>query len=356
MPFTIEALGSGNLEWNLNSPEWQEEKTLQYSKNGGEWLTMTSATTVSVNTGDLIQFKGEITQFGSNENEWHASPSCNFRFNVMGNIMSLSYGDDFTTATSVYADNFERLFYGLTNMVSAEHLVLPATTLAERCYSSMFQGCTSLVTPPSILPATALAYECYSSMFSECESLTTAPELPAITLAEWCYAWMFFACFSLAKAPALPATILAEGCYSNMFYYCDGLSTAPALPATTLAEWCYEAMFRDCDGLSTAPALPATTLAKNCYATMFADCSNLSTMPELPATALVEGCYGGMFGGCTNLNYIKCLATDISATGCTQIWLDNVSPTGTFVKNPNMSSWTTGTSGIPTNWAVQDAS
>ena len=30
--------------------------------------------------------------------------------------------------------------------------------------------------------------------------------------------------------------------------------------------------------------------------------------------------------------------------------------TGTFVKNPNMASWTTGTSGIPTGWTVIDNS
>jgi hypothetical protein len=63
-----------------------------------------------------------------------------------------------------------------------------------------------------------------------------------------------------------------------------------------------------------------------------------------------------MFNGCTSLNYIKCLATNISAVGCTTGWVTNVAATGTFVKDPSMSSWTTGTSGIPTNWTVEDAS
>ena len=35
---------------------------------------------------------------------------------------------------------------------------------------------------------------CYSRMFSNCSSLTTAPALPATTLADYCYESMFFNC------------------------------------------------------------------------------------------------------------------------------------------------------------------
>ena len=58
---------------------------------------------------------------------------------------------------------------------------------------------------------------------------------------------------------------------------------------------------------------------------------------------------------CESLNYIKCLATDISATNCTNGWVSGVAATGTFVKASSMTSWTTGTSGIPTGWTVQNA-
>ena len=91
---------------------------------------------------------------------------------------------------------------------------------------------------------------------------------------------------------------------------------------------------------------------------MFGDCTALTTAPELPATTLVYQCYYGMFYGCTRLNYIKCLATDKSASYCTDNWVNTVAATGTFVKDPNMSTstWGTGVNGIPTNWTVQDAS
>ena len=89
---------------------------------------------------------------------------------------------------------------------------------------------------------------------------------------------------------------------------------------------------------------------------MFSNCTSLTTAPALPATTLAEGCYQNMFNGCTKLNSIKCLATDISASDCTNNWVYNVASTGTFVKAASMTKWTTGSSGIPTGWTAQDAS
>lgn len=101
--------------------------------------------------------------------------------------------------------------------------------------------------------------------------------------------------------------------------------------------------------------LPATTLSQGCYGSMFYGCTSLKTAPTLPALTLVNSCYAGMFHNCTNLSKIKCLATDISATSCTNWWVDGVSQSGTFIKNASMSSWSSGDSGIPNGWTVQDA-
>ena len=87
---------------------------------------------------------------------------------------------------------------------------------------------------------------------------------------------------------------------------------------------------------------------------MFEVCTSLTTAPELPATTLKGGCYSSMFRGCTKLNYIKCLATDISATNCTKNWVIGVASTGTFVKASSMASWSTGNSGIPNNWTIEN--
>ena len=169
---------------------------------------------------------------------------------------------------------------------------------------------------------------------------------------------LFIDCTNLVSAEnlILPATRVGDSCYSYMFQGCTSLTTAPALPATTLAERCYEYMFYGCTSLTTAPELPATTLVTFCYNSMFQGCTSLTAAPALPATKLTETCYYRMFENCTSLNYIKCLATSISASNCTYNWVSGVSSTGTFVKNPKMTEWTTGKNGIPSGWTVTNAS
>ena len=96
-------------------------------------------------------------------------------------------------------------------------------------------------------------------MFDGCTSLTIAPKLPATTLANYCYSSMFYGCSSLITAPALPATTLAQGCYYYMFSSCSKLTTAPELPATRLTSACYNCMFLSCSKLNYIKALFTTT-------------------------------------------------------------------------------------------------
>ncbi|WP_294429556.1 hypothetical protein [uncultured Treponema sp.] len=63
-----------------------------------------------------------------------------------------------------------------------------------------------------------------------------------------------------------------------------------------------------------------------------------------------------MFKDCTSLAYIKCLATDISASACTNEWVVGVAASGTFVKAASMSDWQTESiNGIPSGWTTEDA-
>ena len=125
------------------------------------------------------------------------------------------------------------------------------------------------------------------------------------------------------------------------------------LPATTLSNECYRGMFSKCSTLTVAPELPATTLAEYCYWYMFEECA-ITKAPFLPATTVPAYGYGFMFTGCSNLNEITCLATDISATDCTNGWVTSVASSGTFYKDENMEDWTIGINGIPTNWVTID--
>ena len=127
------------------------------------------------------------------------------------------------------------------------------------------------------------------------------------------------------------------------------------LPAKNITTQCYRNMFIGCTSLTTAPELPATTLSEGCYMNMFLGCSALVKGPVLPAPILTQQCYQGLFNNCSNLTYIKCLATNITATNCTNLWVSGVASTGTFVKDASMTGWTTGASGIPSGWTVVSA-
>ena len=415
VPFYIEdASGSNNTielrKNNDNAPTLTIEKSL----NGVTWESMgstsTTAITATVPANGKLYLRCSANYWGVSETVYNYINTATGNIKIGGNIMSLLYGSSFigneTTFPSSDIRVFEKLFTENTRLVDASDLLLPsmvmtqecygnmfksctalttapatlpattlaqacyqgmfyscsalttapatlpATTLAESCYNSMFVGCTRLTTAP-VLPATTLAYRCYRQIFQSCTALTTAPELPATTLADSCYYQMFKGCTSLTTAPALPATTLAQYCYSDMFSGCTALTTAPAtLPATTLAQYCYYNMFSGCTALTTAPTLPATTLVNYCYQYMFYNCTALTTAPTLPATTLTQYCYYSMFQGCTNLNRIECLATNKSASYCTNAWAYGVAATGTFVKDPNMTGWSTGSNGIPSGWTV----
>ena len=285
IPFYIEDIsGSENTVEIKKDYDSAPTLTIEKSIDGNTWETMgttsTTAITATVPANGKLYLRCSTNAWTNDAEDSNRIGVVTGNCNVGGNIMSLLYGSNFTGNETTFPSgsfyNFRRLLSDNQYMVNAEKLILPATTLADRCYYGMFWSCKALTTAPE-LPATTLAELCYGNMFSECTHLTTAPELPATTLAQNCYTSMFKSCYRLTTAPVLPATTLAGGCYYDMFQYCD------------------------------------------------------------------------------RLNYIKCLATNISAGSCTVDWVAGVAKSGTFVKNPNMSSWTTGTSGIPSGWTVEDA-
>ena len=334
---TLSALGDGEITITIPARiDSTYATSLSYSKDKSTWnetiIDNTEQTiSIPVKSGENVYLKGIAKQFS---NVGYPIKYVNINstadINASGNIMSLLYGDDYKDKVAFKSGSeyiFNSLFSSNAHLISAEELILPATTLANGCYRYMFKDCTSL---------------------------TTYPELPANTLVSKCYVGIFEGCTSLTAAPALPATELADTCYREMFRGCTSLTTAPELPVTVLANNCYYQMFAYCNSLTTAPELPATTLAAFCYREMFSGCTSLTTAPELPATTLTEGCYQYMFKNCTSLNNITMLATDISASSCLSSWVNGVSSTGTFTKSPEMTSLPTGDSGIPSGWTVVD--
>lgn len=366
--------------------------TVQYSTDGGKtWANYASAITLT-NVGDKVLFRGNNSSYYSGS---ASKFSCGGDCYLYGNIMSLVNSTNYRTANSVGDNAFRELFNGNTHVKShaTKHLILPATTIGDYCYMSMFYGCTGLTSVPSdLLPATTLAENCYETMFQGCTALANVPNLPATTLSPRCYYNMFNGCTALTTLPSdlLPATTLADvkadgGCYEGMFRSCTGLTSVPNLPATTLTTRCYMNMYRQ-SGLVTVPndmLIAVTTMAPKCCESMLRECPNLTNAPEiyatnlaeyccnamcyhsykvasagaLHATQLVPYCYYNMYSCCRYITSITCYATNTSAEQCTHLWLNeagsNATGTKTFI-TPSTTVWPSGSGGIPSGWTRVD--
>lgn len=279
MYLTTVAKSSGTIKYSAST----SSNTIRYSTNNGTtWSSPTTSVTVNVNNGDEVLWKGELTPVKTSS----VSGSCIFSggtasFDVQGNAMSLLYGDNFKNQTSLNGKTYAlyNLFRG-ANVINAENLILPATTMTDYCYARMFQSCTSLLSPPEF-PATTLSKGCYRSIFDSCSSLTKSPTV-------------------------LPATTVFSECYFNMFLRCSQMTTAPIISATTF----------DSNG------------SQHCEAMLYQ---------------------------CSKVNYIKAMFLSTNSSYLRN-WVYGVSSSGTFVKNPALTSYSRGTSGIPNNWTVENAS
>ena len=235
IPLTFEIISGGTIIWS--TPTTSMRKTIQYKKNGGEMVSITSNTgtsapSIPVEVGDVLEFYGNNTtyayySYGNYINQFSNSTAL---FKVYGNIMSLLYG---------------------TNFIGQD--LLPVTNSAAT-FMSLFKNCTSIISAKNLI------------------------------------------------FPAQNINDVAKGYYM-----------------------------------------------------MFKNCTNLEKGPTIMASALTSvGVCGEMFFGCEKLSYLKCLSLTVNKNA-TGTWVNDVAPTGTFVKHPNMTSWPKGTSGIPAGWTVEDA-
>lgn len=402
----LESIGNGFII--VQNPN---KFTIEYKIEEDEW-TSSDAIVFNVvpKNGERVWFRGHNATYAfGNSTDGFSGTRFECRggdFYLYGNMMSLIYGDDYSGKTELTEDNtFYLLFYQNGNILNhpAKDIELPATTITQFCYRTMFGECAKLTRAPK-LPAKVLKRQCYASMFSDCPLIKEFPEmgatemdelscwimmkntgieeipaLPAMNLAEGCYYAMFAQCHNLKKAPAiLPATALANKCYYGMFHACEQLTEAPELPATELKPQCYLGMFKDCTSLknapqlpamnmaalcysimfkgtniTVAPELPATTLAARCYEGMFGDCKELEKAPVLPALQLETFCYDEMFKGCSKLNYIKALFLTKPSNEYADHWVEGVAAEGAFVKNPDATWNVRGVNGVPAGWTIE---
>lgn len=193
---TFQVVTGGTIRWHTTGSG--QAKTIEYSVNGGAWTSIlaSSTSTIAVSQGDTVRFKGTNTAYSKDKSNYSGFDGGTAEYNIEGNIMSLVYGDNFVGQTTLPAKYTFCSIFKLSNVISAENLVFPATVLTEGCYRAMFSKCSSMLVAPKTLTATTLAKDCCWYMFEEC-SFERAPELPAPTLVQQCYGWMFTKCPNL---------------------------------------------------------------------------------------------------------------------------------------------------------------
>lgn len=247
--FTIQSLEDNNkitfTKYNQNNNYITADKPIKYSKDLTTWTDISFVTyngsKITLNSGEKLYLKGTNSAYGEkmffNSYLSAANILSSGNIDVMGNIMSLIYGDNFINNNTIEPYTFPSLFYNNDKLVNAKDLILPVSTLTTYCYYQMFQGCTSLTTPPE-LPATTLAERCYTSMFQNCTSLVTAPELPATTLSELCYNGMFRNCSSLNYVKAMFYFKEGESTNTgNVYNWLNGVSATGTFVKNSEATW-----------------------------------------------------------------------------------------------------------------------
>jgi hypothetical protein len=296
-PLYVEAIEDLTVSFSTNA--------IQYSLDKANWVDLPAATaTPTISAGQKVYFKasGLTARSSAGIGTFSMTAPCN----VGGNIMSMSHGDDYVNATEITQSyQFYSLFKNAANIVSAENLVLPATTLTSYSYGALFYQCTSLTKSFSVLPATIVPTWAYSTIFRNCSNLQDAPEILATSIGTYGCKLMFSGCKKLVKAPS-------------------------ALYAKSPNTSSYESMFSECYILEVAPVIYAETLANYC-------CSD-------------------MFRNCRKLSYIKAMFITEPSSSYTSNWVDGVATSGTFVKNA-AATWENsfGNSAIPSGWTVETA-
>lgn len=330
--------GGAPVDWSqqyltfkaLENGTFKISSATEYSLDkGATWTALASNTnSPTISAGNTIMWRATLTPAS---NSGVGTFSSSGKFEAMGNPLSLIFGNNFAGIADLtgYDWAFARLFRYCSKLYSIVNISLPATTLSVNCYREMFAVCTS-ISEPTVLPALTMKNLCYYSMFDG-SGITRAPDLPATSLAQQCYCRMFQNAKKLVDANiTLSATQDASMCYSGMFINCEALINPPVIESSTTDYYSRYQMFEGCKNMEIAPVLKPLTLGNMSYSRMFYNCSKL--------------------------RYIKAMFTSTPTNGNAGSWVGGVASEGVFVKNSAATWNVSGANGVPEGWTVQTAS
>ena len=162
-----------------------------------------------------------------------------------------------------------RLFFKYKG-ASVDGLIQPNDTENVTDMTSMFEGCTNLITVP-LLNTSNVTDMSYT--FQSCSSLTTVPQLNTSNVTDM--VGMFEGCTSLTSIPLLDTSNVTT--MNSMFRGCTNLTTVPLLDTSKVTVMAN--MFNGCTNLTTVPALDASNVTgETALVGAFADCTNLKSI------------------------------------------------------------------------------
>ena len=223
----------------------------------------------------------------------------NTTYNVV--ILSEAYVAYYDESSGVDIDTDDGIFQynsNIENVYLDQSIKLVASysdTYYENSATSLFYGCTSLVTAP-VIPDSVTSM---SNTFYGCTSLVNAPEIPSSVTN---MRSTFSGCTSLVNAPAIPSSVT----YMNYtFSGCTSLVNAPVIPSSVTNM---SGTFSGCTSLVNAPAIPSSVTYMN-YT--FSGCTSLVNAPVIPSS--VTEMYF-TFYGCANLTgIVKINSSNVSS-------------------------------------------
>lgn len=263
---------------------------------------------------------GNVVTSGSTTTLYYNNISCNGRYSVSGDILSLLDASNVAsgqmTANSAFCSLFRGDDIGVDNastLVDASGVVLPSV-VRQNCFRTMFYKCAALENTPTI-PATTVKPSCFESMFYKCTSLVTTPKLD----------------FEFGNESGSSCRSMFEGC-TALVSVGEG-STFHRKLTTTMPNTSLYAMlrmFKGCTSMTEGVDMDFPNISQACCVEMYTNCTSLQSVPKLSnrpdywCLSYHQGCMR-MFMGCTSLtsigNYITFDGNGFAEMykGCTSI-------------------------------------
>ena len=352
--------GSNNILtlYRTNTGGYAPTVVLEYSTDGvnwQEWQAVNDVRTYTIPANGKFYLRGDNTAFGqgSNNSDVHTFSSTG-NIEAHGNIMTLldKTGQSTSFATS---GTFKRLFQNMTTLKTAPEL--PATTLSNSCYDSMFKG--SGITQSPELPATNILTSSYYQIFMNCASLTKAGKMiiNSFTGTSSCRE-MYSGCSNLTDISdiSINETNFTNFAMRSTFENCASLTKAVSMIIAQVGTFSFDSAYAGCTALNDISGIRITTTTANegSFKLMFkgtaiTESPDLSSIKTLYA-ATNNGSFSFMFENCSNLNKVTvgCSTWD---TNYAYRWLFGVSSTGDFY-NLGGATIPTGTNGRPSGWTL----